>query len=165
MIGALALLAVGHAAGAGAGPVAEAGLGGGAVLLTVADPFAGRGVAIQIIRGGVDILGVGVGPFDESQLRLAAVSGGGVVGGFRRSVAAGVGLVALQQGVAFQFGLDEGLKLQVRQLQQLDRLLQLGRDDQPLPLSDLQPLTDHVVSTPHAGAVGPLLAGIMAQSR
>src|SRR5690606_23181269 len=103
MIGALALFAVSHAASARAGPVVQAGLGG-AVLLTVADPFARRGVAVQVVRGGVHVLGVGVGPFDESQFRLvAAVSRGGVVGGVRRAVVSGVGLVALQQGIAFQF--------------------------------------------------------------
>ena len=51
---------------------------------------------------------------------------------------AGLALVALQQGIAFQLALDEGFQLKVRQLQQLDRLLQLGRDDQPLPLPQLQ---------------------------
>ncbi len=168
MIGALALFAVSHAAGPRAGPVVQAGLGG-AVLLTVADPFARRGVAVQIVRGGVHVLGVGVGPLDETQFRLAAVVrggvGDGVVGGVWRAVASGVSLVALQQGIAFQLGLDEGLQLQVRQLQQLDRLLQLGRDDQPLPLPDLQPLTDHVASTPPAHQVARFLLGMMGQSR
>ncbi|MNN92277.1 hypothetical protein D3C81_2105340 [compost metagenome] len=71
-------------------------------------------------------------------------------------------LFALQQRVALQLALDEGLQLEVRQLQQLDRLLQLGRDDQPLTLSDLKPLTDHVVSIPPA-TFGPVLAGIVGQ--
>jgi hypothetical protein len=49
-----------------------------------------------------------------------------------------VSLVALQQRIAFQLGVDEGLDLKIRHLQQLDRLLQLGRDDQPLPLPNLK---------------------------
>ena len=54
-------------------------------------------------------------------------------------LAVALALVALQQRIAFQLGLDEGVELQVGQLQQLDRLLQLGRDDQPLalPISSL----------------------------
>jgi hypothetical protein len=49
-------------------------------------------------------------------------------------------LVTLQQRVALKLGIDEGLKLHVRHLQQLDRLLQLGRHDQGLALADLEPL-------------------------
>jgi hypothetical protein len=44
-----------------------------------------------------------------------------------------LGLLALQQRVALQLGLDEGLELEVRQLQQLDRLLQLGVMTSPCP--------------------------------
>ena len=58
----------------------------------------------------------------------------------------GFGVLALQQGILLQLGLDEGLQLEIGQLQQLDRLLQLGRDDQPLALPDLQPLSEHRAS-------------------
>jgi hypothetical protein len=46
-------------------------------------------------------------------------------------------LIALQQRVALQLGLDEGVELDVRQLQQLDRLLQLRSDDEALALPEL----------------------------
>lgn len=49
-----------------------------------------------------------------------------------------VAFVARQQRIAFEFGLDEGVELDIRHLQQLDRLLQLGGDDQPLPLPNLK---------------------------
>jgi hypothetical protein len=52
----------------------------------------------------------------------------------RVDLAAGLCVLALQQRIALQLGLDEGLQLKVGQLQQLDRLLQLGRDDQTLAL-------------------------------
>ena len=45
-------------------------------------------------------------------------------------------LVAGQQRIALQLRLDEGVELQVGELQQLDRLLQLGRDDQTLALAE-----------------------------
>jgi len=50
-------------------------------------------------------------------------------------------LRALQQRIALQFGVHEGLKLDVRHLQQPDRLLHLRRHDQGLTLADLQSLT------------------------
>ena len=43
-----------------------------------------------------------------------------------------------EQRIALQLGLDEGLELNIRQLQQLDRLLQLRRDDKALALPDLE---------------------------
>ncbi len=46
-------------------------------------------------------------------------------------------LVTLQQRIAFQLALDIGVQLHVGELQQLNSLLQLGRDDQPLPLTKL----------------------------
>jgi hypothetical protein len=54
----------------------------------------------------------------------------------RRCVVAG--LVALQQGIALDLGFDEGVDLEIGHLQQLDRLLQLGRHDQRLALAHLQ---------------------------
>ena len=51
-------------------------------------------------------------------------------------------VIALQKGILFQFGLDEFRKLDIRQLQQFDRLLQLRRHDQGLALSDLKSLRD-----------------------
>ena len=47
-------------------------------------------------------------------------------------------LLALQQRIAFQLGLDEVLQLEVRQLQQLDRLLQLRRHHQRLRLPEVE---------------------------
>ena len=66
-----------------------------------------------------------------------------VAGGGRRLVGVTVarrlivGIGAGEQRVLFQLGLDKGLKLDVRQLQQFDRLLQLRRYDQTLALSKL----------------------------
>ena len=48
-----------------------------------------------------------------------------------------VAFVALEQRVPLQFAFHIGLQLQVGELQQLDGLLQLGRDHQPLALSKL----------------------------
>ncbi len=75
---------------------------------------------IQIRLGGaighvVGVVGVGVG-LDRFGVRLA------------------VGLVALQQRVALKLAIHERLELEVRQLQKLDSLLQLRRDDEALPL-------------------------------
>ena len=66
--------------------------------------------------------------------------GGGLLGARSfLAVGFGIALVALEQRIALQLALDEGLELKVRQLQQLDRLLQLRGDDQPLPLTKLLP--------------------------
>ncbi len=46
-------------------------------------------------------------------------------------------LVAFEQRILFELGLDEGLELEVRHLQKLDRLLQLRRHDQGLALPQL----------------------------
>jgi hypothetical protein len=50
----------------------------------------------------------------------------------------GLALLALQEGITLQLGVDERLELKVRQLQELDGLLQLRRDDQPLALPNLE---------------------------
>src|SRR5690606_36879558 len=121
MVGPLGLLAVGQAAARGcAGPVGQAGLVGRLVALAVADAFAGGGVAVEVVGVGVQGLGVGVRAFDEAQFALvAAVGGCGVLGSLGRGVDAGFALVPLQQGIALQLALDEGLQLEIRQLQQL----------------------------------------------
>ncbi|MNQ95860.1 hypothetical protein D3C85_1114380 [compost metagenome] len=159
-VGPLHVLAVDAAAAAGAGPVGQTGLFAFArIALAIGVALAGR-VVIEILGAGIHgALGVARG-FGE--LQFGVVAGGGGFNGFGGGLAARFALVALQQGVPFQFALDEGFQLEIRQLQQLDRLLQLGRDDQPLTLSDLKPLTDHVVSIPPA-AFGPVLAGIVGQ--
>ena len=61
---------------------------------------------------------------------------GGVFPGFDRGL--DLALLALQQRIALQLALDIGLELKIRQLQQLDRLLQLRRDDQSLALPNLE---------------------------
>ncbi|MNQ87158.1 hypothetical protein D3C85_1023700 [compost metagenome] len=148
-VGALHGLAVHAAAGTGARPVGQAGLLAdfARVALAVGVAFAG-GVVIEILGARIHgVLGVAR---RLGELEFAGLARGGGFSGFGGAVAALVALVALQQGVLFQLGLDVGFQLKIRQLQQLDRLLQLGRDDQPLTLSDLKPLTDHVVSIPPA---------------
>jgi len=47
-------------------------------------------------------------------------------------------LVTFQQGVALEFLLDVGRELDIRELQQFDRLLQLRRHDERLRLSQLE---------------------------
>ena len=54
----------------------------------------------------------------------------------------GFAVVTFQERVLFQLGFAIFGQLDVRQLQQLDRLLQLRRHDQRLALTDFQPLTD-----------------------
>ena len=72
------------------------------------------------------------------KLATAAAFGAPLAGG---AGALGVGFmvafVALEQGIALELGLDIGLQLEVRQLQKLDRLLQLRRDDKALALPEL----------------------------
>ena len=59
-----------------------------------------------------------------------------------------IALVALQQRIALQLAFDIGLELEVRQLQKLDRLLQLGRDDEALALPKLESWTKRQRATP-----------------
>jgi hypothetical protein len=49
----------------------------------------------------------------------------------------GIPVLARQEGVPLKLGLDKGIELKAGQLQKLDGLLQLGRDDQPLSLTNL----------------------------
>ena len=131
-VGAFAVAFEDLAALAGAGPVGQTRLG--LVRHAVAGAFAGGGVAIDVVGPGVHRRhGILADPVAEGHFTVR----GGVGNRNRGLGAVALGLVALQQGIALQLGLDELLELDVRQLQQLDRLLQLGRDDQPLPLSDL----------------------------
>ena len=70
------------------------------------------------------------------QARLGVGRDGGVGdGAFATQI---LTLVALEQRVLLELGLHEGVELNVAQLQQLDRLLQLGSDDEPLALPELQ---------------------------
>jgi hypothetical protein len=55
-------------------------------------------------------------------------------GGFARDRRLGTVAGTLQQRIALQFLLDESRQVEIRQLQQLDRLLQLRRHDQGLAL-------------------------------
>ena len=64
--------------------------------------------------------------------------------GFGRVAVGGprLGLVALEQRIAFQLALDIFGQFEIGQLQQLDRLLQLRRHDQGLALPQLQTLAE-----------------------
>ena len=106
-------------------------------------------IVLARIDGGGPIGRPGVG---EAQF-------GGIGRRFAGDLDARLGLLALEQRVLFQLGLDIFVELLVRQLQQLDRLLQLGRDDQPLPLPNLEPLTDHLSRLPGAVVARNLLSG------
>ncbi len=57
---------------------------------------------------------------------------------------------------AKEFGLDEGVELKIRQLQQLDGLLQLGRDHKALALPNLKSRAERQNASP-----GPDLAGTL----
>ncbi len=101
-------------------------------------------VTIDVRRRRIEVAigrrGVAVAQFQFAGFVGFAVAGGRLaVGGLVRRTFA---VLALQQRVAFQFGLDDGFQLKVRQLQQLDSLLQLGRDNQPLSLPEFQPLSE-----------------------
>ena len=97
--------------------------------------FAGRGLGIEVAGGRIDI-GGGGGVSDAIQRRLAdfrlAFGRCGCVG-----LAVGVALVSLQQRIALKLALDIGIQLDAGQLQKLDRLLQLRRDDEALALPQL----------------------------
>ena len=55
----------------------------------------------------------------------------------RHDLNIGIAVLARQKGVPLELGLDKGIELEAGQLQKLDGLLQLGRDDQPLSLTNL----------------------------
>ena len=55
----------------------------------------------------------------------------------RHGLNIGIAVLARQEGVPLELGLDKGVELEAGQLQKLDGLLQLGRDDQPLSLTNL----------------------------
>ncbi len=134
------------AAAAGLGPVdAAAGLARGPVVLFVLGAFAGRGVAVEIVTRDIQIAGVGgVGSLGPGLLlALAATLLGRSVGR----------LVARQQRIALQLALDVGVQLHVRQLQQLDRLLQLRRDDEALPLPELQSCAERHAPKPRLAQI------------
>ncbi len=54
----------------------------------------------------------------------------------------GIRLVSLEERILFQLLLDEFAKLLVRQLQQLNSLLQLGSHYQRLALPEIKPLAE-----------------------
>ena len=154
-VGLLPALAVRQApAGPGAGPVIEPdlGLADADVLHPVGGPLAGAGIAVDIVGAGIErTVGVRHPTVVETHL-------GGVMAfrrGRRVDLAAGLGVLALQQRIALQLGLNEGVQLLAGQLQKLDRLLQLGRDDQSLALPDVQPLSEHRSFSPAPKADAP----------
>ncbi len=125
----IAVFAFEAAAAAGLGPVdaaarVDAANGGAGVAGGV---VAGRSAVVQIVVPHIQVrLGGAIG-------HMVGVVGVGV-GLDRLGVRLAVGFVALQQRVALQLAIHERLKLKVRQLQKLDSLLQLRRDDEALPL-------------------------------
>ena len=156
-VGLLPALAVRQApAGPGAGPVIEPdlGLADADVLHPVGGPLAGAGIAVDIVGAGIErAVGIRYPAVVETHLGdVMAFRGGRCV-----DLAAGLGVLALQQRIAFQLGLDEGVQLKVRQLQQLDRLLELGRDDQPLALPNLKPWSEQRSFPLHPGMARNLL--------
>jgi hypothetical protein len=86
-------------------------------------------VAVPVQRGDIDIE------------RMVAIAGGGVghgrFGAFGRGVV-GAQLARFEQRVAVQRLANEGLDFEVRQRQQLDRLLQLRRHHQRLRLAEIE---------------------------
>ena len=87
--------------------------------------------AQSLLRGG----GRFEGAHDVRPGRLRR--GGGLVFRLLLDLAA---LVTLEERVALQLLVDEGLELDVGHLQQLDRLLQLRRHDESLALAEFEPL-------------------------
>ena len=81
----------------------------------------GSAAAVVAITAGI----AGIGEFGPFGGRFARDRGFGAVAG------------ALQQRIALQFLLDEGREVEIRQLQQLDRLHQLRRHHQRLRLAEL----------------------------
>ena len=108
------------------------------------DLGAGAEVAVQpLLLAGLE--GVAGGPAAISEAFPAAVlaiaAGIGELGAFGGRLARdrGFGTVAgaIQQRIALQFLLDESREVEIRQLQQLDRLHQLRRHHQRLRLAEL----------------------------
>ena len=110
---------------------------------------AARHRAVRRIPGigiaGVILLALAIGPGDVvPHLGLGGFALG--AGGFRRlrRLARRLGLgrrfIALEQRILLDLGIDIEGKLDVRQLQQLDRLLQLRRHDQRLRLPKIETL-------------------------
>ena len=107
-----------------------------------------------------DIVEPGAEPVLHALLAVQALGAGEALGiGGKRPVAA-IGLerdlgrvIALQQRIALEFALDKVLQLQMRKLQELDRLQQLRRHHQGLALAQL-----HARHHRHAPATFPLPA-------
>ena len=92
--------------------------------------IAGRGVGVKIVVAGVEIgFGPAAGDFVGKSVAQRRF------GHWRLTVRLAVALVAGEQRIALDLGLHIGFEFEIRQLQQLDRLLQLGRYDQRLALT------------------------------
>jgi hypothetical protein len=74
--------------------------------------------------------------------RVQAEVLGGAFDLFGRAFDLDRAVLALEQGITLELGLDEGVEFEVRQLQQLDRLLKLRRDDKALALPKLQSVAE-----------------------
>ena len=100
------------------------------------------GVAVAVERGRVDVerrVGFAHAALDE-------LVGSGIVARFLahfvgRRAALDRDLAGVEQRIAFERLADEGLDLEVRQRQQLDRLLELRRHRQRLALSEVEART------------------------
>ncbi len=135
-------IAVGGAAAAAldALPVRSlrAGRGRRRVVLRVAAAFVGIdvvvvGIEVAVAAGHRPVFGKGERGFggqDLFALAFMAVALGGGGSGFARA--------RFEQRIALQFLFDIFGKLEIRQLQQLDRLLKLARHDQGLPLAKFE---------------------------
>jgi len=86
--------------------------------------------------------------------------GGGVAGDRFHGLGLGlaVALVADEQRIALQLGVYERIELNVRQLQQLDGLLQLRRDDKALALPDLESRAERQGLSPGGLFLAPTLS-------
>jgi len=123
--------------------------GGGPVGLAVAiGARAARlpgGRIAGIIRGPVAFAAGDLVPGRDGFLVAGFVGCRGIGGrrlGRDRLRRIGRGFVALEEGVLLDLALDIGVELDIRELQQLDRLLQLRRHDQRLALPDIEPLNE-----------------------
>ncbi len=115
--------------------------------------LAARGIGARLV--GVDILEFGI---QRAQALLGAGIGGqgrhhvGLLAALGHLLLHVTALIALEQRIALEFLVDEGLQFHVGHLQQLDGLLQLRRHDQGLALAKIEPLVQrHGLALPLTG--------------
>jgi hypothetical protein len=98
--------------------------------------IAGVGIERRLARRGCRLA---VGRIQQRRIAVIAVFGGRRLG-LARGLAVRRGIVSFEQRVRFELLLDESRHLDIRQLQQLDRLLQLRRHHQRLGLTQIEAL-------------------------